>query len=72
VKLPQDQPLGLAEQMDMPLTLEATSMEVVKWWIDAAFAVHPDLKSHTGGAMSLGKGVVYDTPKAEHQELNRR
>jgi hypothetical protein len=24
---------------DMPLTLEATNMQVVKWWIDAAFAV---------------------------------
>jgi hypothetical protein len=61
----------------MPLTLEADIMCIVKWWVDASFAVHPDIKSHTGGAMSLGKGVVGGTStrhnKAEacNQELNR-
>jgi Reverse transcriptase (RNA-dependent DNA polymerase) len=45
----------------MPLTLEADDMRVVKWWIDASFAVHPDIKSHTGGVMTLGKGAVYGT-----------
>lgn len=47
--------------LDMPLTLEADDTHVVKWWIDASFAVHPDMKSHTGGMMSLGKGAVYGT-----------
>ena len=45
------------------LTLEADSLRVVKWWADALYAVHPDMKSHTGGAMSLGKGAVYGTSK---------
>ena len=44
---------------DMPLTLEAENMHVMKWWVDASFAVHSDMKSHTGGAMTLGKGVTY-------------
>ena len=39
---------------DMPLTLEASDMHVMKWWVDASFAVHPDMKSHTGGVLSLG------------------
>jgi hypothetical protein len=43
---------------DIPLTLEGNNLQVVKWWVDAAFAVHDDMKGHTGGAMSLGKGVV--------------
>jgi hypothetical protein len=35
------------------LTLSATSLHSVRWWVDAACAVHPDMKSHAGGAMSL-------------------
>jgi hypothetical protein len=33
---------------DMPLTLEGDCVCVIKWWVDASFAVHPDMKSHTG------------------------
>ena len=54
--------------VSMPLTLESSNMNVVKWWVDASFAVHPDMKSHTGGAMSLGKGVVYGT--STRQKIN--
>jgi len=28
----------------------------IKWWIDASFAVHPAMRSHTGVTMLLGKG----------------
>jgi hypothetical protein len=45
----------------MLLTLEADDVRTVKWWASASFAVHPDMKSHTGGVMSLGKGAVYGT-----------
>jgi hypothetical protein len=45
----------------MCLTLEADDLQVVKWWIDASFAVHEDMRSHTGGTMSMGKGSVYST-----------
>jgi hypothetical protein len=50
------------------LTLSANSLHNVRWWVDASYAVHPDMKSHTGGAMSLGSGVVYGTSK--RQKLN--
>ena len=43
------------------LTLEADNLQVIKWWVDASFAVHPDMRSHTGAVMSLGKGAVYST-----------
>ena len=43
----------------LPLTLEANNLQVIKWWIDGAFATHPDMWSHTGGMLSLGKGAIY-------------
>jgi hypothetical protein len=46
---------------DMALMLEGDNACVIKWWVDTSFAVHPDMKSHTGGAMTLGKEAVYGT-----------
>jgi Reverse transcriptase (RNA-dependent DNA polymerase) len=46
---------------DMPFTLEADDTRVIKWWVDASFAVHPDMRGHTGGVMTLGKGAAYGT-----------
>ena len=31
----------------------------IKSWIDAAFAVHKDMRSHTGGFMTMGTGGAY-------------
>jgi hypothetical protein len=62
----------------MPLTLEAGNMSIIKWWVDASYAVHPDMKSHTGGMMSLGKGAIYgastkhiNKAKIEYKKLNK-
>lgn len=55
---------------DMPLTLEATNMNVIKWWVDASFAVHPDMRSHTGAVMTLGRGAVFGM--STRQKLNTR
>ena len=46
---------------DLALTLEADDTHIIKWWVDASFAIHPDMKSHTGGTMMLGKGAIYGT-----------
>ena len=43
------------------LTLSANSLHTVRWWVDASYAVHLDMKSHTGGTMVLGTGVLYGT-----------
>jgi hypothetical protein len=31
---------------------------IVKWYLDASFAVHEDMKSHTGAVLTLGEGVL--------------
>jgi hypothetical protein len=54
----------------MSLTLEADNFHLVKWWVDASFAVHPDMKSHTGGAMSTGSGAIYGT--STRQKINTK
>ena len=56
--------------INMPLTLEATNIRIVKWYVDSSFAVHPDMKSHTGGAMTLGKGSIYAT--STRQKINTK
>ncbi len=40
------------------MTYEADDLTTSIWYTDAAFAVHSDMKSHTGGLMSMGKGAV--------------
>jgi hypothetical protein len=45
-------------------------MKIAKWWVDASYAVHPDMKSHTGGAFTLGKGVIYGT--STRQKINTK
>ncbi len=52
------------------LTLSASNLHVIKWYVDASFAVHPDFKSHTGGMMTMGSGAIHSTSKK--QKLNTR
>ena len=51
----------LRKTITLPLTLEADDLQLVHWWIDGAFTTHHDMRSHTGGEMSLGKEVIYGT-----------
>jgi hypothetical protein len=60
----------LRATIDLPLTMEADDLHVVKWWVDASFGVHPDMKSHTGATMSLGKGAIYS--RSTRQKLNTK
>jgi hypothetical protein len=52
------------------LTLSADNLRVVKWYVDASFAVHPGFKSHTGAMMTLGKEVMQSIPRK--QKVNVR
>ena len=56
--------------LDMPLILGADSLTESKSWVDAAYAVHDDMKSHTGGATSLGRGAIMC--KSTKQKLNTK
>ena len=56
------------------LILKADNLSVVKWYADAAFAVHQDMKSHSGSYDDDGKRSHYFFfPKAEtkHQKFYR-
>ena len=60
----------LQNTKDDILTLEADNHQALYWMIDAAFGVHPDMKSHTGSTFSLGMGVIKaDSTK---QKVNAR
>ena len=52
------------------MTLEADSLHKLTTWVDAAYAVHPDMRSHTGGAMSMGTGAFIC--KSTKQKLNTK
>jgi hypothetical protein len=47
--------------IDMPLTLSADGSGTLRWWVDASYAVHDNMKGHTGGTMSMGNGSIYST-----------
>jgi len=53
---------------DLTLTLEPG--EHPNWWVDSSYAVHPDMRSHSGIFMSLGKGAAYST--SFKQKLNTK
>ena len=55
---------------DMVLTLEASDATQIKWWVDVSFGVHPDLRSHTGATMTLGRGCPISM--SLKQKLNTR
>jgi hypothetical protein len=52
------------------LTLGADCLTVLKTWVDAAYGVHQDMKSHTGGVISLGRGAIMC--KSAKQKLNTK
>jgi len=41
---------------ELPLILSANGSGIIKWWVDGSFAVHPNMRGHTGGGMSMGRG----------------
>jgi hypothetical protein len=54
----------------MPLILSADGSHVLKLWVDASFAVHPNLRGHSGGGLSMGHGFPI-VSSAKHK-LNSR
>jgi hypothetical protein len=48
---------------DLVLRLSAENLNIIKWWVDASYGVHHDMRSHTGGAMSMVTGAVYSTSR---------
>jgi Reverse transcriptase (RNA-dependent DNA polymerase) len=55
----------LQATLDLKLVLSADGSGIVRWWVDAAYAVHSDMKGHTGGTLSMGKGSIYSYSAAQ-------
>jgi hypothetical protein len=60
----------LKSTTDMPLVLGATSGGVLHWYMDASYAVRPNIRSHSGGALTLGHG--FPISSSGKQKLNTR
>ena len=48
----------------------ANSLDQIYTWIDASYAVHMDMRGHTGGAISMGYGLVH--ARAGKQKINTK
>jgi hypothetical protein len=48
----------LRESIYLPLILGWDESGVLTWSVDASFAVHMDMRSHTGMALTLGRGAL--------------
>ena len=60
----------LSGTKDMGLRLKSDKTNSLKWYAEAAFAVHPDFKSHTGATLSMGDGAVLSMSRK--QKLNTK
>jgi hypothetical protein len=60
----------LCGSIELPLILRADSVPVPKWWVDGSHATHPNMRGHSSGCMSLGKGMPINT--STKQKINTR
>ena len=60
----------LCHTIDLPLRLGADTLNQFSTWVDASFAVHPDMRSHTGGVISFGRGGLIC--KSKKQGINTK
>ncbi len=42
----------------MPLILSADNSDCLYWYADSVFAVHPNMRSHNGAGLTLGRGFA--------------
>ena len=59
----------MTKDLKLHLTAEK-GVPVIKWWVDASYAVHHDMKSHSGAVLSLGGGCIYS--KSAKQKINSK
>ena len=52
------------------LIIGANDVTTVNIYIDAAYAVHNNMRSHTGGCITFGRGIIM--PKSTKQKLNTK
>ena len=60
----------LRSTQQLTSNLTTSSILEIKWWVNASFATHPDMQSHTRGVMMVGKGAVYTS--SIRQKINTK
>jgi hypothetical protein len=55
---------------DRPLILGADNEGMLMWYINASFAVHPNMRGHTGAGMIMGRGFLISV--STKQKLNTK
>ena len=60
----------LWDTIDMPRVIGANGLDLMETYVDASYAVHPDMRGHTGGVLTLGRGIVQG--KTTKQKLNTK
>ena len=54
----------------MPLILGANGTGMLKWYIDGSYVVHPNMRGHSGGGHTMGRG--FPVTASKKQKLNTR
>ena len=44
--------------IDMPRIIGSNGLNIMETYVDASYAVHQDMRRHTGGVMTLDRGIV--------------
>ena len=60
----------LRGNQDITLILRADGSGILKWYVDASHGVHPNMRGHTGGGLTMGTGFPVST--STKQKLNTR
>jgi hypothetical protein len=55
---------------DRPLILCAENEGMLMWYVNASFAVHLNMRGHTGGGMTMGRGFPISV--STEQRLNTK
>ena len=42
----------------LKLTIQPMHLDVLKWYVNAMYAMHDECKGHTGALVTLGQGVI--------------
>ena len=49
----------LESTLHLTLRLQVDESNLLQWWVDAAYATHPDMKGQTGATFTMGHGSIY-------------
>ena len=54
--------------IDLPLSPSANGAGTLKWYVDRSYGVHPNIRGHSGGGLSMGTGLLISS--STKQKLN--